>query len=104
MDLTLPFPGAFKAPRDDGEGDALRPLDWGSLLARLGPEPGRSDDHEGCIELLALDLGMLRDEVLRRQTRDEAPDDTFALCRATRFGEAGFVIEREQQPLHPTIA
>ena len=38
MDLTLPFPGAFAAPRDEGERDALRPLDWSALLARLGAE------------------------------------------------------------------
>ena len=38
MDLTLPFPGAFKTPRDDSESDALRPLNWSALLARLGAE------------------------------------------------------------------
>ena len=38
MDLTLPFPGAFGTPRDEREGDALRPLDWSVLLARLGAE------------------------------------------------------------------
>ena len=38
MDMTLPFPGAFEAARDDAEGDALRPLDWSALLARLAAE------------------------------------------------------------------
>ena len=38
MDLTLPFPGAFEACYDEGESDALRPLDWSALLARLGAE------------------------------------------------------------------
>ena len=36
MDLTLPFPGTFAASLDEGE--ALRPLDWSALLARLGAE------------------------------------------------------------------
>ena len=38
MELTLPFSGAFLPARDESESDALRPLDWGALLARLGAE------------------------------------------------------------------
>ena len=38
MDPTLPFPSACEAPRQDGESDALRPLDWNTLMARLGAE------------------------------------------------------------------
>ena len=38
MDPTLPFFDAFEAPRQAGEGDALRPLEWSTLVARLGAE------------------------------------------------------------------
>ena len=34
----LPFSDAFEASRQDGEGDALRPLEWSTLVARLGAE------------------------------------------------------------------
>ena len=38
MDLNLSSPGALQAARDDGEGEELRPLNWGTLMARLGAE------------------------------------------------------------------
>ena len=38
MDLNLSSPRALQAARDDGEGEELRPLNWGALIARLGAE------------------------------------------------------------------
>ena len=38
MDLNLSSPGGLQAARDDGEGEELRPLNWGTLMARLGAE------------------------------------------------------------------
>ena len=38
MDLNLSSPRALQTACEDGEGEILRPLNWGALIARLGAE------------------------------------------------------------------
>ena len=38
MDLNLSSPRALQTACEDGDGEILRPLNWGALIARLGAE------------------------------------------------------------------